>query len=47
MLRAVLSLYDEGDTLPLPETDEVLLCTENTTVEEVSVGSGAVTTYCN
>ncbi|KAK2143342.1 hypothetical protein NP493_4562g00003 [Ridgeia piscesae] len=47
VLRAVLSLYEEGKKLPLPETDEVLLCTENTTVEEVSVGCGAVMTHCN
>ena len=38
ILRAVLSLYlqDGGQNLPLPRTDEVLLCTELTTEEEVS-----------
>lgn len=36
ILRAVLSLYLCGQNLPLPGSDEVLLCTEHTTVEEVS-----------
>ena len=38
ILRAVLSLYlcDSGQDLPLPGSDEVLLCTEHTTAEEVS-----------
>ena len=38
VLRAVLSLYDGGLDLPLPGTDEVLLCTEQTTAEEVCKG---------
>ncbi|KAI0241298.1 E3 ubiquitin-protein ligase [Lamellibrachia satsuma] len=37
VLRAVLSLYDAGQDLPLPEADEVLLCTEQTTAEEVDL----------
>ena len=36
ILRAVLSLYLCGQNLPLPGSDEVLLCTEHTTAEEVS-----------
>ncbi|KAI0227837.1 hypothetical protein LSAT2_021672 [Lamellibrachia satsuma] len=34
ILRAVLSLYLCGQNLPLPGSDEVLLCTEHTTAEE-------------
>jgi len=36
VLRTVLSLYEGGQDLPLPESDEVLLCTEHTTAEEVN-----------
>jgi len=39
VLRAVLSIYlsDGGHALPLPGSDEVLLCTEHTTAEEVNI----------
>ena len=37
VLTTLLSVYnfDNGSELPLPRTDEVLLCTQSTTIEEV------------
>lgn len=33
--KAILSVYIQDDSLPLPTFEEVLICTENTTLEEV------------
>ena len=35
VLRAALSLYMEDGNLPLPTPEEMLICNENTTSEEV------------
>ena len=34
--KTVLHLYMADDTLPLPTNEEIVVCTETTTVEEVS-----------
>ena len=35
VLRTALSLYMEDSSLPLPTPEEMLICNENTTAEEV------------
>ena len=35
MLKTVLSLYMEDKAMPLPSLEEVLICTQQTTEEEV------------
>ncbi len=35
--KAVLHLYMIDDTLPLPTIEEIIVCTETTTIEEVSI----------
>ena len=35
VLKTVLSLYMEDQTMPLPFLEEVLICTQQTTEEEV------------
>ena len=36
VLRAALSLYMEDSSLPLPTPEEMLICNQNTTSEEVT-----------
>ena len=35
VLRTVLALFMEDESLPLPSLEEVLICNPNTTAEEV------------
>ena len=37
VLRTVLTLYMENEDLPLPTLEEVLICNQDTTTEEVSM----------
>ena len=37
MLNAVLHMYIEDPSQPLPQPDEVLLCTQETTFDEVNI----------
>jgi hypothetical protein len=37
VLRTVLTLYVENEDLPLPTLDEVLICNQATTAEEVNI----------
>ena len=37
VLRAALSLYMEDSSLPLPTPEEMLICSQNTTAEEVNL----------
>ena len=37
VLRTVLTLYMENEDLPLPTLEEVLICNQDTTVEEVNM----------
>ena len=37
VLRTVLTLYMENEDLPLPTLDEVLICNQATTAEEVNI----------
>lgn len=37
VLRTVLSLYMASEDLPLPTLDEVLICNQHTTAEEVNI----------
>ena len=37
VLRTVLTLYMENEDLPLPTLEEVLICNQDTTTEEVRV----------
>ena len=36
VLRTVLTLYVENEDLPLPTLEEVLICNQDTTAEEVN-----------
>ncbi len=37
VLKTVLSLYMKDSSLPMPTHEEVLICTEHTTLEEVTL----------
>ena len=39
LYRVLLSVYQESESLPLPTMEEVLLCHDGTTSEDVSVVS--------
>ena len=47
ILNVVLSIYKHDDDQPLPSSDEVLMCTSSTTIDEVGLWSKNVdTNFC-
>ena len=46
VLRTVLALFMEGEALPLPTLEEVLICNQTTTAEEVEHG-GTTLSMCD
>lgn len=37
VIRTILTIYMEDEQLPLPNLEEVLICTSSTTAEEVKL----------